>query len=53
MNFYVLFSDLVSNLLQPHIVWIGLNDMDVEGTFIWVDGVLSTQGESLVSYFKA
>jgi versican core protein len=29
---------LLTLLPQNHVVWIGANDLDTEGTFVWTDG---------------
>jgi len=40
----IAFSILVENIISSFDVWIGLNDIDIEGTFVWVDLFAYTQG---------
>ena len=44
-------DQFLSDLMQDNMgYWIGLNDIDVEGTFVWQDGSIVWKDESSLSY---
>ena len=42
----MLCSAILAAIVVPHQTWVGMIDLQNEGTFVWIDGVQSTQENS-------